>query len=178
MLHVKVKAMKDICVVYNAEDVEDFALYLKGLFKKGKLQLDICFKPIGDFTDLSDLQDFAIIVLLCSPCMLEFFDDETETRRFQSCFNDHPCIVCLQYYVEEEEISCFQAALSVRNKWKLFRNLVTKEECMETIGSIFDILEEQKRPPPTLVPINKKRPFRTSRRAAKIIPSTVYRVRY
>jgi hypothetical protein len=80
--------------------------------------------------------------------------------------------------VEEEEISCFQAALSVRNKWKLFRNLVTKEECMETIGSIFDILEEQKRPPPTLVPINKKRPFRTSRRAAKIIPSTVYRVRY
>ena len=168
--------MKDICVVY-AEDVEDFALYLEGLFKKGKLQLDICFKPIGDFTDLSDLQDFTILVLLCSPCMLEFFDDETETRRFQPCFNDHPCIVCLQYYVEEEDIACLQAALSVPNKWKLFRNLGTKQECTETIGSIFDILEEQTRPPPTPVPINKKKPLRKSRRAAKIIPNTVYRVR-
>ena len=169
--------MKHICVVYNDQDVEDFARYLEELMKKGKLQLDICFKPIGDFTDLSDLQDFTILVLLCSPCMVEFFDDETETRRFQPCFNDHPCVVCLQYHVEEEDISRLQAALSVTNKWKLFGNIRTTEECTEAIGSIFDILEEQTRPPPTPVPINKKRPFRKSKRAAKIIPSTVYRVR-
>lgn len=169
--------MSDICVLYNAEDVEDFANFFKNLFVQGSPETGVSFQAIGNIKDISDLSEFKILVLICSPCMIELFDDETETRRFQVCFTNHPCLVCLQYYVEDFEISRLQSALSIPKGWKLFTNLGSKEQCTETIGSIIEILEEQSKVPPKLPPIIKKpKHKRPSKRPVKLIPNTVHKV--
>ncbi|XP_052071316.1 B-cell scaffold protein with ankyrin repeats-like isoform X2 [Mytilus californianus] len=169
--------MKDICVLLNCEDVEDFAEYLKELFLKGNLELKINFQNIGEIADLTELSTYKLVVVLCSPCMIEFFDNESEIERFQKILVNHPCIICLQYYVENDDISRLQTALAVDPKsWKLFQNLETKQECTETIASIFDVLEEQSRvPQPTVKPLPKKRLLRKSKRSAKIFPNCVYK---
>lgn len=167
--------MKDISVLYSEEDTEDFAKYLQSLFQKGQLNLEISFRPIGELKDLKELNSYKIIVLLCSPDFIEFFDDESETKKFQKCFNNHPCLVCLQYYVSDDEVSRLKAALSISKEWKLFQKLATNDECTETIGGIFDILEEQNKPPPPIPKPIQKKQIRKSKRAAKIIPNTVYK---
>ncbi|CAG2221814.1 B-cell scaffold protein with ankyrin repeats-like isoform X2 [Mytilus edulis] len=169
--------MKDICVLFNCEDVEDFAGYLEELFLKGNSELKINFQNIGEIIDLTELSTYKLVVILCSPCMIEFFDSESEIERFQKILVNHPCIICLQYYVENDDISRLQTALAVDPKsWKLFQSLETKQECTETIASIFEVLEEQSRVPEIIVkPLPKKRHLRKSKRSAKIVPNCVYK---
>lgn len=177
-VHLKEVKMKDICVLFNCEDVEDFAGYLEELFLKGNSELKINFQNIGEIIDLTELSTYKLVVILCSPCMIEFFDSESEIERFQKILVNHPCIICLQYYVENDDISRLQTALAVNPKsWKLFQSLETKQECTETIASIFEVLEEQSRVPEIIVkPLPKKRHLRKSKRSAKIVPNCVYKV--
>lgn len=169
--------MPDICILH-IDDVEDFVKFFKDLFHKGSPETEVTCLPISDIKDLKELSEFKVLVLLCSPCMLEFFDDETETKRFQISFTDHPCLVCLQYYVEDDEISRLQSALSIPKEWKLFSQLESKKGCTDTIGSIIEILEDQYKLPPKPPPSRiKPKHKRQSRRPVKIIPNAIHKVR-
>ena len=138
--------MKDILLLYDAEDADKWKDYIYEVLCQNELNLSVVCKNLRTEEEkiLSICSDFLVITILVSPAMFETLASASE--RLSNILQEHACVTVILLYTELDELNSeFGTKFRTLKTWRSF-DITDKPdtENKQTISQIVDLLEKER----------------------------------
>ncbi|XP_069123836.1 phosphoinositide 3-kinase adapter protein 1-like isoform X2 [Argopecten irradians] len=152
--------MASILIVYNAEDCEKWASYIKTLISKSDIRVGLCDLNTSMITFTMD----TLVVPLVSPSMLV-----PEMEQGIEYLRGHPNIVLLDCFLNDDEKEEFSVKFPFLQSTKMLAMTVVKSENYDLVSELVEMAE-------TLEKQLKARSGKIKKQCSKfiLVPNTIY----
>lgn len=138
--------MKDILLLYDADDADKWKDYIYEVLCQNELNLSVVCKNLRTEEEeiLSICSDFLVISILVSPAMFETLSSVSE--RLPNILQEHKCVTVILLYTELDELNSeLGTKFRTLNTWRSF-DITDKPdtENKQTISQIVDLLEKER----------------------------------